>query len=73
MASQEPGHGRTGPRLAGQPATRSLAYHRVRWMPAATHALIRYGAIGNIAALGPSGRTDDRAHMAWMGAAGYRR
>ena len=29
------------------------AYHRVRWMLAATHALIRYGAVGNIAALGP--------------------
>jgi hypothetical protein len=35
--------------------------------------LIRYGAVGNIAAPGPAGRTDDRAHMAWMGAAGYRR
>jgi hypothetical protein len=22
---------------------------------------------------GPAGRTDDRAHMAWMGAAGHRR
>ena len=49
------------------------AYRRVRWMLAATHALVRYGAVGNIAAPGPAGRTDDRAHMAWMGAAGHRR
>lgn len=57
----------------GGPVTRSPVYHRVRWMLAATYALVRYGAVGNIAALGPSGRTDDRAHMAWMGAAGHRR
>jgi hypothetical protein len=31
------------------------AYRRVRWMLAATHALVRYGAIGNFAAPGAGG------------------
>jgi len=56
----------------GGPVTQSPAYHRVRWTLAATHALTRYGVVGNIAALGPPGRTDDRAHMARSGAAGQR-
>jgi hypothetical protein len=29
------------------------AYHRVRWMLAATHALIRYGAVGISLRWGP--------------------
>jgi hypothetical protein len=39
----------------GGPVTRFPAYRRVRWMLAATHALVRYGAIGNFAAPGAGG------------------
>jgi hypothetical protein len=39
-----------GARSHGPPA-----YRRVRWMLAATHALVRYGAIGNFAAPGAGG------------------
>jgi hypothetical protein len=35
--------------LAG-PVTRPLAYRRVRWLLAAAHALVPYGAVENIAA-----------------------
>ena len=73
MATHEAGARLHRAMLAGQPSHMVLADRRVRWMLAATHALVRYGAIGNFAAPGPAGRTDDRAHMAWMGAAGHRR
>jgi hypothetical protein len=45
-----------GPWLARRPSHTVPAYRRVRWMPAATHAPVRYGAVGNIAEPGAGGQ-----------------
>ena len=53
-----------GPGWLDGPVTRSLAYRRVRWMLAASHALVRYGAVGNITAPGAGG--EDSRIPSWI-------
>jgi len=49
------------------------AYRRVRWMLVPPMPWYVTVPSGISLRQGPAGRTDDRAHMAWMGAAGHRR
>jgi hypothetical protein len=55
MARQAAGAPRHRAMAGWGPVARFPPYRRVRWMLAATHALVRYGAIGNFDAPGAGG------------------